>query len=190
MSLKFKLGGISFNSFKFFEMDKETKNEFGKVRGEMAGQFAKVNDKMDAQFEKLNARLDQMMGVVVTKDDAKAFLTKDDAKNFATKKDLKQFATKKDLERFATKDDLSKLADSFVATFVTKVEFDIFREDIFERMATKQDFADQMVVMDKAMREIWRVSDNQEILFGRYPDTDDEVKDHEKRIKRLEKAII
>lgn len=105
-------------------MDRETKNEFGKVRTEMS-----------AEFDKLNVRLDKLLDNVVT-----------------------------------------------------RVEFDLFKEDIFERMATKQQLDEHMVLMDWAVREAKKARDEQDLFSYRFVGLDDQVQIHERRIKKLEKA--
>lgn len=89
-----------------------------------------------------------MVQFMLTTDDikklAQKFATKKDLEKFATKKDLEKFVTKKDLEGYATKLDLAKLEVDM------KVEFVKIREE----MATKDDFRKVMTVLDKVLKEV------------------------------------
>lgn len=110
-------------------MDRETKNEFGKVRSEMSAEFAK-----------LHTRLDQMVA-------------------------------------------------KFANTFVTTVEFDMFKEDLFARMCTKKQFDDHMVLMDWATRKLASALDKQDIFQEQFCELDDKVDVHEKRLRALENSV-
>jgi len=75
---------------------------------------------MEDVLKNLDRRLtnvEQILPILATKDDLKAFATKDDLKAFATKDDLKAFATKDDLKAFATKDDLKALRQEMKTLF-------------------------------------------------------------------------
>ena len=114
----------------------------------------------------------------VTRDDAKSFATKDDLKSFATKDDLKSFATKDDLKRFATKDDLK--------SFATKDDLG----DLEERLDNKLvNFKSEILnSVDQVMGELKAIRENQEVHDFAHSRINDELSDHEVRIRKLEKT--
>src|ERR1043166_8154237 len=80
---------------------------------DLFGETRMDDEVLEERFNNLDHRLsnvEQILPILATKDDLKAFATKDDLKAFATKDDLKAFATKEDLTRelkaYATKKDL------------------------------------------------------------------------------------
>jgi len=91
------------------------------------------------------------------------FATKEDLKNFAIKDDLKNFATKDDFKSFATKEDLKSLAT----------------KDDLNNFATKDDLKEELKITNRKI----------DILYKTAP-TKAEVKEHGKRISRLEKAVF
>lgn len=96
-------------------------------------------------------------------------LTQDDIKKlkeaFATKKDLERFATKKDLERFATKLELSKL----------EVDMNLGFDKIREEMATKDEFRQVMTILDKVLKEVLAMRQDQDIHTQKHRDIDEEI---------------
>jgi len=83
--------------------------------------------------------------------------------NFATKEDLKNFAIKDDFKSFATKEDLKSLAT----------------KDDLNNFATKDDLKEELKITNRKI----------DILYKTAP-TKAEVKEHGKRISRLEKAVF
>ncbi len=80
--------------------------------------------------------------------------------------------------------------DKLLDNVVTRVEFDMFKEDLFERMATRQQMDDHMTLMDWAVREAKKARDEQDIFSYRFVGLDDKVEIHERRITKLEKANV
>lgn len=77
-------------------------------------------------------------------------LTGDDIKKLEQK-----FATKKDLEKFATKIDLAGL----------EVKMNLEFEKVREEMATKDDFRKAMTVLDKVLKEVLAMRQEQTMLL-------------------------
>src|ERR1043166_5683556 len=78
---------------------------------DLFGETRMDDEVLEERFNNLDHRLsnvEQILPILATKEDLKAFATKDDLKAFATKDDLKAFATKDDLKAFATKEDLTR----------------------------------------------------------------------------------
>lgn len=88
------------------------------------------------------------------------FTTKEDLKRFATKEDLKN-----ELEKYATKEDLKEL----------KNEFSEMKNDILE-------------MKDEILGELSDIRENQEVHNYSHSRINDDLFDHETRIKKLEKV--
>jgi len=168
-----------------------------------------LNNFSKTTFEPALKRLEEKMA---TKDDLKNFITKEDAKNFATKDDLKNFATKDDLKNFATKDDLKNFATKDdLKNFATKDDLKNFAtKDNLKDFATKDDMQEISKALlfitnntytkkewDQKFSNIVRKveiqiehyrSEFRSAVDG-YDHLNTKVKNHEKRITKLEERI-
>lgn len=80
------------------------------------------------------------------------------AKKFTTKSELKN-----ELKKFATKEDLKKLDLDVIRL---RIEMNERFEKIEDTMATKDDFRNFMVVLDKVLKEVLAMRDEQNIHVG------------------------
>lgn len=109
----------------------------------------------------VNQSIQGLIDIVVTKEDAKAFVTKEDAKAFATKKDLKTFATKEEV-REIVREEVADIRDAQLAQGVRLEDM----EDKIEQMDDKITKIAEAVDTDLSLKK--------------------SIKDHESRINDLE----
>ena len=155
---------------------------------------------MDAYIKRELRIIGRNIKNVATKDDLKDFVTKEDAKNFSTKDDLKGFATKDDLKGFATKDDLKRelksalkdylTTEKALGYFVSRNEFEEFRDYVMKNMFTKKDYMDHMSMLDKMLCDYQRMSENNILVGRQLCDLDDQVAQHGRRITKLEEQNV
>lgn len=136
----------------------------------------------------------------------KKLATKEDLKGFATKEDLKRFATKKDLEKLAITTDkkIEKLNQKFdwlaakVMANTEKLELMETKEDankkfniIMNRLdgivKLLEDFRIEMKAMNAAIARMEKKLEGEK---DRNDIQDEQLKDHEHRISKLETDLI
>lgn len=112
------------------------------------------------------------------------------AKEFATKSDLGNFATKDDLKRFATKDDLEDLQRvvTNLAVEVMGIKGEIV--DIKENMVTKEDHREIRTLMDRVLKELVEMRQEQVVHSQRHEDNDREHQEIKKRLHRVESVPV
>ena len=70
--------------------------------------------------------------------------------------------------------------------FVTKTEFNQTIERLEEKMATKEDQNRVMTTLDQVLKEVIAVRQEQAAHFHQHEDTNNDIKDLKKRVKKLE----
>ena len=70
--------------------------------------------------------------------------------------------------------------------FVTKTEFNQTIERLEEKMATKEDQNRVMTTLDQVLKEVIAVRQEQAAHFQQHEDTNNDIKDLKKRVKKLE----
>lgn len=78
--------------------------------------------------------------------------------------------------------DIQKLA----AVFATKQEL----KEATSNLATKEDLNNVMKTLDWLVGKVQNLSDELKIGFGQYRRLDDQLRDHDKRIKTLETKVF
>lgn len=94
----------------------------------------------------------------------------------------KEFKTiRKEISKLASKEYVSKLFD---------LRFEYYMAEMKETMVTKEYFMTYMSTLEEMIREV-RDSRNSRLLFeGQFVDLDDQVNNHEGRIKILEHEVL
>ena len=143
-----------------------------------------------ATFKQLKEYFDEKLTNFATKDYLDEKLTK-----FATKDDLKGFATKDDLKGFATKDDLMEVKTelqslgSRISLLHKTMQRDYATKEDFKQLATKEDM-NTIYNLKDGLATLIKNRDRDDVTnFSRQERLTETANDHEKRIRKLEKAI-
>ncbi len=154
-------------------MDAEFKNEFKRLRVIIQNFELSTKKNLAKEIAKL-----------ATKEEIAKLATKEELAKLATKEEIAKLATKEELAKLATKDEIDDRFMDLTKHFYLREEID----EKFAQMYTKDDHAKFMIYVDEAFTEIKEFRRNRLLSENQLVELDDQVANHEKRIRTLEKT--